>query len=223
MSPTPSSRPLDDSELDRLDQLLQQADPEESMLIEELDGFFAGLACCPVTIERRDWLGQVLGSTRSPSEVSAELLDLLERHRRAVREALAARQGLNPILGFDPQGEPLAHAWSIGFVRAMALKPEVWEALEADETYADSLAPLMELVEEAEGLVDTGDSPDWQDAEETEETDDTDDTDDTDGSPEAENSSEARRERLHRLFDAVQDVYGFFHPTRPRGGGAPRR
>ncbi|MFM7570007.1 MAG: UPF0149 family protein, partial [Betaproteobacteria bacterium] len=62
MNTSDSSRSLDESELSRLDELLAQAHPEHSMMLEEYDGFCAALACSPTPISADESLPIVLGA-----------------------------------------------------------------------------------------------------------------------------------------------------------------
>jgi uncharacterized protein len=190
------NRPLGDDEIARLDELLAAADPDESMVVEELDGFLAAIACCPDPIPQREWLPLVLGRAAADDASNEPLLRLVERHRLAVLGMLYDADGLTPVLSFDDDGVASGNAWAIGFVRGMALRPDAWGGLEADDDYADALDPVMRLVAEAEGRAPSGSA----DADEEWE-------------PIADDE---REEVLHAMFDGVQDVYDFFREQRER-------
>lgn len=156
MNSTRSIAPMTDADLAQLDTLLAAVDPDESMAVEELDGFFAALACCPEPIASDEFLPVVLGH---PAQAARERLGerdfatlsrLLERHRAAMAAQLYEREGIAPVLGHDERGRPGGNAWAIGFVRAMALRPDAWDALDEDDESAQALDPLMRLVEEVE-------------------------------------------------------------------------
>ena len=58
------------AEIETLGAMAQDtSDPDlHAMAVEELDGFFAALACCPVPVPREEWLPMVLGdSPRAPA------------------------------------------------------------------------------------------------------------------------------------------------------------
>jgi uncharacterized protein len=207
MQPPNHIRPLGDDDIARLEALLESADPEQSMVVEELDGFFAALACSPEPVPQQEWLGVVLGRPQPPDE---DLLKLLERHRLAVAGMLYDGSGYAPVLSYDEDGVASGNAWAIGFVRGMALRPDAWSALEGDDEHADALDPVMRLVAEAEAGLD-GDG------------DEDDEDDDDDGSangdlpgPSDPIADDEREEVLHAMFDGVQDVYDFFRDERER-------
>jgi uncharacterized protein len=209
MQPANHIRPLGDDDIARLEALLESADPEQSMVVEELDGFFAALACSPEPVPQHEWLGEVLGRPTAPDE---DLLKLLERHRLAVAGMLYDGSGYAPVLSYDEEGVASGNAWAIGFVRGMALRPDAWSALEDDDEHADALDPVMRLVAEAEaGLGGDGDDDDDEDEDE--------DEDSANGDlpgPSDPIADDEREEVLHAMFDGVQDVYDFFRDERER-------
>lgn len=211
MNPGSQNRPLGDDEIARLDELLAAADPDDSMVVEELDGFLAALACCPEPVPQHEWLPVVLGAgagagAAANGAATADsagaagrdvLVRLIERHRASVVGMLYEGKGLTPVLSIDEDGTARGNAWAIGFVRGMALRPDAWAALDADEEFSDALDPVMRLVAEAEAEAGSGDVDD----------------DDHDWEPIPEDE---REEVLHAMFDGVQDVYDFFREQRER-------
>ncbi len=199
LPPTANSpRPLSDAELQTLEAQLEALDPNESMAVEELDGFLAGLACCPEPIAREEWLPAVLGASvaaqsaaRGEGDVTT-LLRLIERHATAVRAMLEQGEGFAPVLSYDEDGLPSAHAWSIGFVRAMALRPDAWDALEDDEELSEALDPLMRWVQDAQrDVAESGDAEVSEPIQDDE-----------------------RESLIHAMLDGIMDVYAFFAPAR---------
>jgi uncharacterized protein len=235
MNPANHIRPLGDDDIARLEALLEAADPEESMVVEELDGFFAALACSPDPVPQHEWLAEVVGGGKAPDDA---LLKLLERHRIAVAGMLYDGSGYAPVLSYDDDGVAGGNAWAIGFVRGMALRPDAWSALEADKEHADALDPVMRLVAEAQaGMADGsgngGDEDDEDDgADGGDEDDEGDGEEDESDEGEGEGGEPGRRielpgpgdpiaadereEVLHAMFDGVQDVYDFFRDERER-------
>ncbi|MCL4746615.1 MAG: UPF0149 family protein [Burkholderiaceae bacterium] len=153
MNPTHA---ITDADLAELDRLLAAVDPDESMAAEELDGFFAGLACSPLPVPPDEYLPMVLGApladaqSRLGDREFQRLRKLLDRHRETMSSQLYEGEGIAPVLGYDDDGRASGNAWAIGFVRAMSLRPEAWDALDEDEEHAESLDALMRLVEEVE-------------------------------------------------------------------------
>jgi uncharacterized protein len=229
MNPGSHNRPLGDDEIARLDELLAAADPDDSMVVEELDGFLAALACCPEPVPQHEWLAPVLGSgaaavgapaangSTQPADAAAraELLKLIERHRTSVIGMLYDGEGLTPVLSFDEDGVARGYAWAIGFVRGMALRPDAWAALDADEELAEALDPVMRLVAEAESRPD--DDADREAAADDDVAVGVDDDADEDADDAWEPIADSEREEvLHAMFDGVQDVFDFFREARER-------
>lgn len=145
-----SATPLAGPELDRLDALLTLANPDDAMLPEEFDGFSAALACCPDPVPAEEWLPLVLGRPLAAigpmsEEDARSLLKLIVRHRNAVTAQLYEGEGYAPVLGEDEDGFSDAVDWANGFLRGMAMRPDVWDALEEDDALAETLDPLYEI------------------------------------------------------------------------------
>lgn len=145
-----SATPLAGAELDRLDALLSQANPDEAMLPEEFDGFSAALACCPDPVPAEEWLPHVIGRPLEaigpmPEEDVRTLLRLIVRHRNAVTAQLYEGEGYAPVLGEDEDGFSDAVDWAHGFLRGMSLRPDAWDGLEDDDALAETLDPLYEI------------------------------------------------------------------------------
>ena len=213
MDPAGQRRALTDAELDRLDAALAAIDPDDSMALEELDGYCAALACCPDAVPRDEWLPAVLG--RTPRARAAQRADgpdagavaLIERHRAAVAAMLDAGEGFSPVLSHDEHGRPWGHAWAVGFARGMGLHPDAWEPLDEDAEYADALDPLMRLVAEAQ-------------RDDVAPADDAGPADDSDAAVEPIADDE-REEVIHQMLDGVHDVHEFFRVARQRAYSPP--
>ncbi|RPH43150.1 MAG: YecA family protein, partial [Burkholderiales bacterium] len=156
MNAPSQDRPLTDAEIETLETRLAAIDPDDSMAVEELDGFFAALSCCPEPVAREEWLPMVLGDSPRAREAllgegdDASLLKLVERHRAAVATMLYEGKGFAPVLAYDENGDAWGNAWAIGFARGMSMRPEAWLALEEEEDFADALDPVMRLVADAQ-------------------------------------------------------------------------
>lgn len=227
MNPASQDRPLTDAEIDALDERLAALDPDDSMAVEELDGFFAALACCPVPVPRDEWLPLVLGaSDRSRQALAgaaedASLLKLIERHRVSVSTMLYDGDGFAPVLAYDEDGTAWGNAWAIGFARGMAMRPDAWADLEDDEEMADALDPVMRLVADAQqdepASGSHGGAPVVSRAGAA--------RDDRRGDPREAGDlldgwepvdDDERESLIHDMLDGVQDVYDFFRDARER-------
>lgn len=141
---------LADADFDRLDRLLAGLDNDDAMIVEELDGFLAALACTPEPIGADDYLPEVFGLERAGIEAapgnagSDELASLVRRHARAVAAALDAGE-FAPVLAYDERGAPDGSAWAVGFLRAVEMMPESWEAMLAEKEFGDALDAIEAL------------------------------------------------------------------------------
>ncbi|HYF60988.1 MAG TPA: UPF0149 family protein [Burkholderiaceae bacterium] len=231
MNAPSQNRPLTDDEIEALEARLLAVDPDDSMAVEELDGFLAAIACCPEPVPREEWLPMVLGeSPRARAALAGEgedaaLLKLIERHRVAVAAMLYDGEGFAPVLAYDEDGNAWGNAWAIGFARGMSLRPDAWAPLEDDDDYADALDPVMRLVADARQDDDEDDGLDGT-AVDTAATRgappasraaaprrDDEDEDDEDFEPV---SDDERESVIHDMFDGVQDVFDFFREARER-------
>jgi uncharacterized protein len=203
------NRPLSDIEIVTLEDRLAEIDPDDSMAVEEFDGFCAALACCPEPIARDEWLPMVLGDSDRAHDAlrgegdDATLLGLVDRHRAAVAAMLYEGEGFAPVLSYDEDGRAWGNAWAIGFARGMSLRPDAWAPLEEDEDYADALDPVMRLVADAQ----QDDEDDDEDAAQAGE------RDDDDFEPIADDERDAV---IREMLDGMQDVYDFFRDARER-------
>ena len=149
-----------DAELDGLEELfLAQPVENEGMLLSEFDGFCAGLIVCPEMIPPSEWLSLVWGEDAAPSFPSLEayqsaLDQVMAHYNRVVRSLSPPSSGFLPVLDVDPMsGETLWEFWIEGFERAMALRPESWEAIveSDDEEAAASISLILVLYQISKG------------------------------------------------------------------------
>ena len=204
MIPTPRPRLLSDDEIARLDALLEETHPQESMTVEELDGFLTALVACPEPVPADEWVPLALGvpatelTTRLGEGRARELTRLLERHRSALASQLHEREALSPILAVDEAGRAIGTGWAVGYVRGLGMRPETWDALEEDPEYADAFDAAMRLVEEVEAPEGAAGEP----------------------IPDAD-----RQGLVDAMIESAIDVFEFFRDQRARGLGPsePRR
>lgn len=154
MNTTSSAQPLGDDDLNRLDGFLDALSPDTAMLLEELDGFMAAIACTPDDIDVEELLPEVLGldddeePVFSSEDEAREFKELLERHLMSVAEALSAGEGFAPILMHDDDGTPQGNLWAVGFLRGITVHPEAWDQLEEAEETGALFEPFETLAEE---------------------------------------------------------------------------
>jgi uncharacterized protein len=143
-----------DDDLEVLGEMLDQFEDEETMDLEELDGFFAALACCPVMVLPSEFIPVILGReiaeepALSNEEALGLFLDLVGHHWNQVIEAFATDDFFEPLLLEDEDGKAYGNNWAIGFMRGIALREEAWREIFKDEDKFAWLIPILALVHE---------------------------------------------------------------------------
>ncbi|HEY0878706.1 MAG TPA: UPF0149 family protein [Zeimonas sp.] len=199
LAPTADLRPLDEEDFAQLDSLLEGTGNENAMVVEEIDGFLAALACVPDPIPEDELLAHVLGSEASdddeaapapvavPPGVLAEVGTLLRRHAGRVVAALDAGD-FGPVLSYDEDGNADGIAWAVGFLRGVELHPDSWDTLLDEKDFGDALDALESLAATL------------------------------DGDRAAETRPPAERDALiDRMIADVADIHEFFRPHREAG------
>lgn len=202
LSPASSAdlRPLDDGDFSRLEALLDATGNEDAMVVEEIDGFLAALACVPDPVGEDELLAQVLGAEPFEDEpaaggasdgprpaVHAEIAALLRRHAGRVEAALEADE-FGPVLAYDEDGNADGVAWAVGFLRGVEGYPDSRDALLDEKDFADALDAMESLVA-------------------------TINDDEAGGGP----SGAARDDLIDRMIGDVIDIHEFFRPWREAG------
>lgn len=138
--------------LDELAEFLTSARaPDGCMDLSELDGFLAGLAAGPVEIPQEEWLAEVwdnevpeFASEAEREEVLTAILD----HYADVEAALdASPMSYAPILWQDVAGTTVSEDWAAGFMQAVSLRSDEWQAALADEDTSLLLIPIASLAQ----------------------------------------------------------------------------
>jgi uncharacterized protein len=146
-----SHRPLTDSDYQRLDKILNQFKDQDSMNLEQLDGFFAALLCGPMPIKPAECLQMILGQafddeTAFPSSKSLEqFAELLLGHWLEIALTLREGRPFHPWLQEDENGSVQGNNWAQGFIEGMQLMHEDWALLFDDAQQSQLLEPIMAL------------------------------------------------------------------------------
>jgi uncharacterized protein len=170
--PTAVHHPLSESEIDELANFLEsEAAPEESMSIEQADGFLCALAAGPLPVAPARWLPILWGDPEGPAFESPEqakhITALLMRHwhwvEESVRKAPAAdAEFYLPLVYFPDEAVPdtamdtdLGREWAAGFAIGINLDGELWDQCIADPELLPCFAPVL--------LLELGHNPDQPD------------------------------------------------------------
>jgi uncharacterized protein len=134
---------------------------EETMLLEELDGFIAGLLTCPELVTPSDWLPVVWHEDRTDQQPVFENLDhanrllglVMEHYNSVARTLMERPDRYSPLFSVDTRnGDILWELWIEGFEKAVALRPAAWKALlDADVDTAAAMSGMLMLADIARG------------------------------------------------------------------------
>ena len=104
---------------------------EETMLLEELDGFIAGLLVCPELIRPGDWLPIVWNRDSADQQPVFEDLDhvkrvlglVMEHYNDVARTLMENPDRYSPLFAIDKRNDDvLWELWIEGFEKAVALR-----------------------------------------------------------------------------------------------------
>jgi uncharacterized protein len=129
---------------------------DDAMLLEELDGFVAGLLVCPELIKPSEWLPVVWGSEEGDDPAFDSLdhlnrvLGLVMEHYNDVARTLIERPDrYGPLLATDKRNNDILwETWVAGFEKAAKLRPAAWQKLlTADHETARAMSGLLTLAD----------------------------------------------------------------------------
>ncbi len=154
-----------DPKLETLGELLDQLSEDGAMDLEELDGFFTALHCCPQLVPPAEYLSEVLGNGAfaetdeffSTPEAAKLLFGLLIEHWNAVGDAFRTQDFFIPLLLEDDDGKALGNNWAIGFMRGVDMREESWNEILGDDSKCAWFYPILTLADE--NLVDDEPAP----------------------------------------------------------------
>lgn len=128
---------------------------EETMLLEELDGFIAGLLVCPELIKPGDWLPIVWNRDSADQQPVFEDLGhvnrvlglVMEHYNDVARTLMENPDRYSPLFAIDKRNDDvLWELWIEGFEKAVALRPAAWKAfLDADGDTVAAMSGMLML------------------------------------------------------------------------------
>jgi uncharacterized protein len=132
---------------------------EETMLLEELDGFIAGVLVCPEVIPPSEWLpvvwGQIDDQTAPVFDTVAHMNKMLtlvmEHYNDVAKKFFEMPERYAPLFAIDNRnGDVLWELWIEGFEKAVKLRPAAWRPLlDADVETAKAMSGLLILADVA--------------------------------------------------------------------------
>ncbi|MEQ1533209.1 MAG: UPF0149 family protein [Sideroxydans sp.] len=162
---------LSDREMDELDDfLMSDATTNEVMLLDCLDGYLTAVASGPVRLAQGDWLPRVWGPAESDAPAfeskaqEEKIIGLMTRHLNAIVWNLQQEdEPFEPVFDLhvyqDDEREYVdGEMWAHGFMTAIQLHRNSWNALLESKHGVDMLRPIYllgaeEVTAEEEQLV----------------------------------------------------------------------
>jgi uncharacterized protein len=128
---------------------------DDAMLLEELDGFIAGLLICPELIKPSEWLPVVWGSKEdepvfdSLDHLNRALGLVMEHYNDVARTLIERPDRYGPLFAVDKRhNDTLWEIWVAGFEQAVKLRPAAWQKLlTADHETAQAMSGLLTLAD----------------------------------------------------------------------------
>lgn len=145
---------MDQIRRDELEQALLALD-DQAMVLEELDGFIAGLLVSPEVVPVGEWFAAAFGMTGGPSSVfvSIDHANEMLGEVTAYYDHLAFQLGqqparYQPLFPIDERnGDVLWELWMDGFAQAMDLRRAAWTKLLDAGGQAAAAAALFKLAD----------------------------------------------------------------------------
>lgn len=121
---------------------------DESLGISDLDGFLAGIVCSPEAIPETEWLHFALGEAEAaPKEMRNAVIELYEDTKMRLEDGFH----LEPVFWERPDGTTIAMDWCEGYMDAVKLRPERWDAFAQTNTGAKLMLPILVHMIDDEG------------------------------------------------------------------------
>jgi uncharacterized protein len=186
-----TERPLNTTELDRLERLLISDNfHEEAMPLDMLQGLFCAVGSAPDLIPPSSWLNVALGENPvyETTEQAQEILDLVMRFYGQTVQELDDGQGVTLYVFPDEEGEDDLATWCEGYLEGVMLSDADWYEHGEPETVEELLFPFMLLSGRMrEAAEDAGDMV-----------------------PSFDEERDLRREAANSMGDSVKAVYSYW-------------
>jgi uncharacterized protein len=146
--------PLNDDEIEHLDDFLYGLNYGKAMTLEEMDGFFCALICGSEVVPPSEYLlhvwggGLVQGRGFKTIEEAQYIMTLLTRHWNHIAETLLRGEVYIPMVFDGEDGIAMGNEWAVGFEEGIHLRRDSWEILVDDDERWEVLAPVTLLAHE---------------------------------------------------------------------------
>lgn len=142
--------------------LTSEAAPENCMQLSELDGFLTGVAAGPEAVSVDELLPVVWGGMEPVFAQAGDgdrIVAMIVQRLGEVGEALKEDK-LSPIVwASDEEGADDSRDWALGFMQAVELRAEAWDALLLHKKESGRLAPIVLVSMDEEERLAAGEGP----------------------------------------------------------------
>lgn len=192
--------PLTETELDRLETLLDDPALDDAMRLDEIQGFLCAALAGPQAIPLEDRLGEILGEESAlDSDAAREAAELLRRFAASLEASLNGNEDFPLLLYPKTEAEDSPsdfEPWCMAYLHGVDSAVEDWFEMLTDEEEIDfldeKLFPFMVLTGEAEAAARQHGEP-W---------------------PEGDEMAALQRENEEALPWAVSEIHRFWQAKR---------
>jgi uncharacterized protein len=150
--------PLSEEEQEELDEFLySDVTPDETMMLDCLDGYLTAIVIGPTTVQMSDWLPGVWGGSGSAfsvfetQEQAQHILELLMRHMNGIVWSFQDDPDtFEPLFSIFTHPDTLEETldpemWAYGFMKGMALCQRDWQPMLEDQEGIRRFHPIRLL------------------------------------------------------------------------------
>lgn len=154
------SDPLSDAMWDALDSIMLAIDNDDAFIAAKIEGYIAGVLCCPVRLKPTEWFPAIWGSGQTIESLGDMRMEMVIRlvmqHYNYVKSCLEDPDAdYEPKYEIDTDGSPLWEIWAEGFKDAIDFGQRGWGKIGRlairSEMGANTVGTLMGILDLADG------------------------------------------------------------------------
>ncbi len=152
------SAPLTDEMWESLNGIMVAIDNDDAFIASKIEGYIAGVLCCPVRLRTSEWFPAIWGSGQTIDSLGSMRMEIVVRlvmqHYNYVKSCLQDPESdYEPRYEVDTDGSLMWHIWAEGFDEAMHVGERGWFKLRKKILKSEDLAQIVRTLI---GIVDTG-------------------------------------------------------------------
>jgi uncharacterized protein len=142
--------------IEELDEfLMSDQTPDDCLQLSDLDGFLTGVAIGPDLIMPSEWIPIIWQGDQpdfKDTEQAERIMGIIMARYNEILHQLDDEPGaFEPIFYEAPDGRVLAADWAEGFMDAIGLRVDAWDALFEDEDARLLIGPIMAYLHDKDG------------------------------------------------------------------------